>query len=300
MSGREPPVAGALAPEKTFIVDAPTNGTAEVGPSGIITYTPALGFDGVDSFTHVACTDANLCGVVDAEVTVTLTCTIEGTDQDDIIEGTPGDDVICAAGGNDTVFGGGGNDVILGETGNDTLFGGAGDDLVLGGAGLDIINGQSGDDTVDGGGQELDVIYDDVDDLVAPVVAISSPAPGTEVGVGADLVLEYACTDAGSGVEACQGPSTSGALLDTTMPGTYTVEVVGRDWAGNEAVVSVQYVVGAASSPPAAVNDDAMVLAGETIEIDVLANDNDPDGDLDDSSLAITRGPATDLSAHYR
>jgi peptidoglycan/xylan/chitin deacetylase (PgdA/CDA1 family) len=50
-----------------------------------------------------------------------LSCTIVGTDGDDVLVGTPGSDVIC---------GGAGNDLLRGGLGDDTLAGGSGFDTV--------------------------------------------------------------------------------------------------------------------------------------------------------------------------
>ena len=50
-----------------------------------------------------------------------LTCTIVGTDGDDVLRGTQGDDVLCGLGG---------DDVIAGGSGDDTLAGGPGRDMV--------------------------------------------------------------------------------------------------------------------------------------------------------------------------
>jgi hypothetical protein len=68
------------------------------------------------------------------------TCTISGTEGDDVLSGTGGPDVICALGGNDRINARGGDDVV---------FGGAGDDLAKGGAGADQLLGEDGNDTLD-------------------------------------------------------------------------------------------------------------------------------------------------------
>src|SRR2546423_6319473 len=49
------------------------------------------------------------------------TCTISGTDGDDVLVGTPGPDVICALGGNDLISGLGGADTLLGGDGQGLL-----------------------------------------------------------------------------------------------------------------------------------------------------------------------------------
>lgn len=107
-------------------------------------------------------------GNVEATRSMTFTvvsCTITGTDGDDVLTGTNGDDVICGLGGadiitassgNDLVIGGSGLDDIDGGTGNDTIFGdgdddnlkgGPGDDRLYGGSGYDRLNGAQGNDS---------------------------------------------------------------------------------------------------------------------------------------------------------
>jgi len=67
------------------------------------------------------------------------TCTISGTEGDDVLSGTGGPDVICSLGGNDRINARGGDDVV---------FGGDGDDLVKGGPGADDLFGEEGNDTL--------------------------------------------------------------------------------------------------------------------------------------------------------
>jgi hypothetical protein len=82
------------------------------------------------------------------------TCTLTGTEGDDVLSGTGGPDVICGLGGNDRINGRGGNDLVFGGGGNDVIKAGAGDDEVFGEAGrdtLDARDGIAGNDTADGG-----------------------------------------------------------------------------------------------------------------------------------------------------
>lgn len=82
------------------------------------------------------------------------TCTLIGTEGDDVLSGTDGPDVICGLGGNDRINGRGGDDVVLGGRGHDLAIGGAGADQLLGENGsdtLDARDGVSGNDTADGG-----------------------------------------------------------------------------------------------------------------------------------------------------
>ncbi|MFN3218490.1 MAG: hypothetical protein ACE367_18500 [Acidimicrobiales bacterium] len=102
--------------------------------------------DGIDDGTEVANgtdpLDANDPGA---------SCTIEGTEGNDLLLGTWGDDVICALGGNDVVLGFGGDDIIVAGPGNDRVVGGSGDDEIHGDAGRDTLFGGLGDDVIDGG-----------------------------------------------------------------------------------------------------------------------------------------------------
>lgn len=80
-----------------------------------------------------------------------VTCTITGTDGDDVLRGTSKKDVICGLGGNDLIRGRSGSDIILGGLGNDRVAGGLGNDRIYGNAGRDVLRGQGGRDRLVGG-----------------------------------------------------------------------------------------------------------------------------------------------------
>ncbi|MEM7339570.1 MAG: hypothetical protein AAF467_13035 [Actinomycetota bacterium] len=77
-------------------------------------------------------------------------CTIVGTNRNDVLRGTNGDDVICGLAGRDRLIGRDGNDVLIGGPGNDTMHGDRGDDILLGGGGWDRMFGWAGNDTLVG------------------------------------------------------------------------------------------------------------------------------------------------------
>jgi hypothetical protein len=81
-------------------------------------------------------------------------CTVTGTQDDEVLRGTPGDDAICGLGGNDVLLGGGGDDALIGGSGSDALLGGSGVDDVRGGPGIDLLVGGRGADVLDGGRDE--------------------------------------------------------------------------------------------------------------------------------------------------
>lgn len=80
---------------------------------------------------------------------VTVGCSVVGTDGDDRLVGTSGDDVICALGGDDVVRARGGDDVVYGGAGDDRLHGQRGDDVMVGGPGRDRALGGPGRDRCD-------------------------------------------------------------------------------------------------------------------------------------------------------
>ena len=129
-----------------------------------------------------------------------------------------------------------------------------GNDVVLGGDGADWIEGGPGDDVIYGRGG---------DDRVRG-------------GSGADTVY-------------------SGRGFDTVISADLADSVVdeyGDDWFHGYELI-VEPVPARRPVPPAVSDDEAHAGLGEMLNIGVLDNDYDPDGDLDASTLKITRAPAT-------
>jgi hypothetical protein len=66
---------GTLDPTSVLVVSAPAHGTTAVAPAGTVTYTPAPGFIGVDSFVYRVC-DTGGGGCATAPVTVRVTAPV--------------------------------------------------------------------------------------------------------------------------------------------------------------------------------------------------------------------------------
>jgi hypothetical protein len=82
-------------------------------------------------------------------------------------------------------------------------------------------------------------------DTTSPVVTIASPVDGLEVELGAEVEIDFSCSDeGGSGLASCEGSVPDGGLLDTSSLGARSVRVTARDNAGNETTASVDYRVG--------------------------------------------------------
>jgi Ca2+-binding RTX toxin-like protein len=81
----------------------------------------------------------------------TPTCTVMGTNGNDVLLGTSRSAVVCAVGGSDVIITHAGDDIVFAGGGNDVVIVDGGDDVVYGEAGNDVIVAGAGDDTVDGG-----------------------------------------------------------------------------------------------------------------------------------------------------
>ncbi|MEQ8805453.1 MAG: Ig-like domain-containing protein, partial [Rhodospirillales bacterium] len=112
----------------------PGHGTLSLNPAtGDFTYTPDLGYAGLDSF-KVAVDDASgnitvRTIVVDIQLPAeSLTLTLTGSGIADVLEGGAGNDYIDGLAGADDLYGFGGDDTLIGGAGQDTLTGGSGSD----------------------------------------------------------------------------------------------------------------------------------------------------------------------------
>lgn len=166
--------------------------------------------------------------------------------------------------GNDTLNGDAGSDMVFGEEGDDVISGGAGADLLSGGDDADTIFGGAGDE-VDGGAGGFS----------------TNPADNTDRDV-LDLTG--------------QGPF----FLDNVTPDSNgngingTVVFVDGDGNPNGLTLTfteIEMIVGEEiNRGPDAVNDTAEVDEDGSVDIAVLDNDSDPDGD----PLRVTEATSPD------
>lgn len=154
----------------------PPNGRVRDNGDGTATYTPDLGFSGIDRFEYWVTDGFGVYSKGVAIVTVTpLSSNGGGAGEDgathgnDVITGSDGDDLIRGKDGDDQINGAGGDDEIAGGGGDDLLFGSAGDDILRGNSGEDLINGGGGDDQLYGGGGADVINGGDGDDLMLGV-----------------------------------------------------------------------------------------------------------------------------------
>ena len=171
----------------------------------------------------------------------------------DRLYGGLGDDRLLGGAGNDTIEGDDGIDVIYGEAGNDSLFGGSGNDELNGGDGADYLFGDLGDDYLVGGkgndildgGEGTDVAY------------FAGPRENYKVEKTQSWG-EYTITERAD-------PSNSNVLINTEFV-EFGFQRYYIDFLGNDNPVAIADEV--------AGDEDVPIL-----NIDVLANDFDLDGD---------------------
>lgn len=284
--------AGQGGPPSLLSVTQPPQGTAVANPDNTVTYTPAADFSGSDSFTYTAGNGSGQTST--ATVTVTVTPVNDPP--------TAVDDTVTTAEDTAVTF-----EVLVndGDVDNDPLF-------VTGvtqpGEGTAVVNGDhsltytpnpdfNGPDTLvytisdNQGGTDTAVVILTVTPVDDP------PQPDDDYvytdedeGVTFDVLLNDLEPDGDTmTVVSITQPFHGQAFLnpDNTIYYSPTLNFNGEDELiytvsddqGNEAGALVFIEVFSVNDPPVAVDDTATTPAGETVEIFVLGNDYDIDGD---------------------
>lgn len=232
----------------------------------------------------------------------------DGEDGDDHLEGGAGDDTIFGEGGNDrlegqagndALDGGDGNDVILGGSGNDTAEGGAGDDEIWMGSGNDVVNAGSGNDWVHGQDGKDILNGEDGDDMLFgedgdDTLTGGAGADMIKGGDDRDLIIggnDGDTVDGGSDGHdydrldlSGEGPfRVVGETIDPDNNSTSgTIEFLDADGnvTGTMQFVEIEKIIGdRINEGPTANDDTATTDEDESVTIDVLANDTDPEND---------------------
>lgn len=309
--------ANGLNAASIAIVSSPAGGTALVGPTlGFVTYTPALGFSGVDAFAY---TVQDSLGAVSNVATVTVTVSAA-------VNPPPvaGDDSATTA--QNTA-------VVINVLANDTDANG------LNPASVTVVNAPAGGvtavDAVSGaitytpnpGFAGLDSFTYTVQDTLGAVsnvavvrvgVGVSANPPPVALNDSISTLRNTAVSisvlandsDANglnsASLAVVAAPVNGTAIVNPAAPGTilYTPAVgfVGTDSfsytvqdtlgaVSNVAIVTVTVTAPVVNLPPVAVNDTIGTPQGSPVLINVLANDSDPDGVLDITTLSAATQP---------
>jgi Ca2+-binding RTX toxin-like protein len=204
------------------------------------------------------------------------------------LTGDAGNDTISGGSGADQASGGDGADSILGTAGSDLLAGDAGPDTLLGGAGVDQLDGGADANLLDFGStpaalldaattaedteRSIAVLANDSDSdgQTLTIVGLTMPAHGA-AGVAPDGTILY----------------TPDAHYFGSDSFTYTI----RNQEGITAGATVEVTVTSVNDVPVATDDMSTTEEDTAVELDVLLNDRDADGDA--LAVLVVTGPAS-------
>lgn len=190
---------------------------------------------------------------------------IEGTEGDDGCYGGLGDDTIHALGGDDVLDGGGDDDELHGGLGRDALRGGSGNDDLYGEEDDDVLTGGLGADRMTGGaGADRFAIHagdgtDEIEDF--------------ENGIDR---LDLSTMDKLVAATAVIGAVAVPGGVKVTFPDGSSVTLLGVA-RGDFDLADV--ILDAADAAPVAHDDAGATLGTHPVNLDVLANDFDVEGD---------------------
>jgi hypothetical protein len=138
-------------------------------------------------------------------------------------------------------------------------------------------------------------------DTTPPTVALSSPADGARVKQGAELDVDFSCSDTGgSGLASCVGSVADGAALDTSELGEVSVTVTALDHAGNRTVVTHTVTVVDQTKPTISVTTPvagAQYELGEQVLADYSCADEPTGSGLDSCVGSVANGAAVDTES---
>ncbi|MFC1640766.1 Ig-like domain-containing protein [Patescibacteria group bacterium] len=307
---------GDLDPSTVTVISGPSNGTTDVNPNtGEITYTPAEGFCGIDTFEYEVCGDwdenhgfcgeggsgSNACDT--ATVTVQVNCPPIAVDDEDVTE--PATPVTTDVLDNDYDIDG-------------TLVPSTVTEVTPPGNGSTSVNPSNGEITYtpDAGFLGTDTYEyevcdnDGLCDIALVTIRINIPPEAiddckmTPMNTPVDIdILANDTDDDGVIVPSTTNvtsPPTDGSVVinpatgvatytpDTGYYGqdTFTYEVCDDD--GGCDTADVLIVI---NHPPIARDDEEETELDEPVDVVVLNNDEDPDGTLDPTTVEVISGP---------
>jgi hypothetical protein len=291
-------------------VTQPANGTVVINPDNTVTYTPDPGFHGADFFSYEVCDPAQACD--SATVTVLVASVndppVAADDSASTDEDTPVTIDVLA---NDTDADGDALSVdSVTQPANGTAVINPNDTVTYtpdpdfnGTDTFDytVSDGNGGTDTATvtitvGAVNDPPVANDDeaftlsTVPVIIDVLANDSPGPADESGQTLDVV---AVTQPANGTVVLNPDDTVTYTSDPLFVGvdTFTYTVCDNGTPSRCSTATVSVTVSLLNRPPVA-NDDAATTDEDTpVTINVVANDTDPDNNLDPSSVTITGGP---------
>ena len=283
-------------------VTPPRNGTASVASESSVNYTPDANFFGTDSFEYTVSdgTDTATATVVVNVIFVNVG-PVATTDEITVAEGNSVEFDLLA---NDTD---GDSDALtivnLGEPANGNVVSVSGGVIrytpINGFNGQDQFSYVVSDGTVETTGQ-VNITVSSVNDAPAAVddtvitaedTAVIIDVLDNDTDTDGDALTVVGVTGVSSGTATINADGlgitfTPQAGFDGQVEFTYTIE----DGNGGSDTATVSVVVTNVNASPIAADDATSTDENDAVNIDVLANDSDPDGD--DLTLAVVSQPA--------
>jgi hypothetical protein len=138
-------------------------------------------------------------------------------------------------------------------------------------------------------------------DTTPPAVDLRSPVDGAHVRQGANVVVDFSCSDEGSsGLASCQGTTADGTPLDTSELGDVSVTVTARDNAGNTTAVTHTVTVVDETKPQVTVTtppDGATYERGASVAADYSCADEPNGSGIDTCTGDVADGDAVDTTS---
>ena len=299
---------GDLDPTSVTILINPSGGTATVNPDGSITYTPDPDFSGGDSLVYEVCDATGSCDTA----TVALTVTPVNDPP------TAGDDSVITAEDSPTTI-----DVVINDSDPEGALNSSSVSVVSGPSNGSVVVNPGGtiDYTPDPDFSGTDTFTYEVCDstgacdtatVTVTVVGMDDPpiagddAASTDEDMPVDIPLISNDSDpdgdlVASSITVTAGPSngtvtvTGGGVAtytpdaDFSGTDTFSYEICDSTGACDSATVTI--TIADVNDPPVAEDDSVNSVEDAAVTIDVLADDRDPDGDLDPTSVQVVGGP---------
>jgi len=297
---------GSLVPSTTVVTSNPSHGSVTINPAnGVATYTPNTGFSGTDSFVYEVCDNDGLCDTATVIIGIDANAPpIANDDYETTEENTP---VVI-----DILFNDEDIDGYLVPSTVAILIGPSN-----GSVAINTTNGEvtytpdyqfTGTDTFvyqvcdnDGACDDALVTIDIVSNF-PPVANDDYEITNFETPVIVDLldndfdtdgVLDPATTtvltspsNGGVTINPADGAATYTPAVGFYGTDTFTYEVCDEDGACDDALVTIDV-----NGPPTANDDSETTLSETPVLIDVLANDTDPEDNIDPTSVTVTSFP---------
>ena len=298
-----------LDPASVIVTGAPANGSTSVNPDGSIDYTPDPDWSGADAFTYEVCDFAGACDTATVDITVaTINDPPSALDDTATVNEDAGPVTIDVLGNDSDV------EAAL-DPASVTVTSGPSN-------GSTSVNPDGSIDyTPDADFSGIDTFTYEVCDVDGACTTATVTVTVSAVNDGPDAVDDSDTTDEdtavtvdvlGNDTDVDDGLDPASVMITGTAGnGNTSVNPDGSidytpdaDWSGNDSFTyevcdftglcdsaTVDITVNAVNDPPDAQDDSGAGVWGVDIDVDVLANDSDPDGTVDDSSVTVVSGP---------